>query len=538
MFFEIQDKSLAARIGRIYTRAGYLETPALFPVIKVEYNPEIMNHIKRLKFRSIITNAYLLWKKFSKKPIDVHEYLQFNGTIMTDSGGYQVLKYGDVKIKPKESIEYQIKIKSDIGVILDYPTGLSTDEEFVKKSVYLTLRRASYARKYLENSEMIIVAPIQGGIFLELLEYCAKKMKEMGYEMFAIGSPTGLMEKYRYADVLKMVLTVKKIIGNAKPIHLFGAGHPMFFPFIVACGIDTFDSAAYSIYARDGRYLTRERTYRLEEMTYFPCDCDVCRKLEPDDLKSLDPKTRTELLEKHNLHVSMEEIKNIKLHIKEGTLWNYLEQKARAHPFLYEAFMYMKEHIDYFVERDVLTKVNISGIFFFDPYSSLHPALVAYHKRFLKNVHYNEEEILIILPFIEEKPFGRSNIMKRMRNEFSRDLDPKVMNRLRILFVGYPYIMIPLELSETYPVSQWEGSISSFPFKKYLNIFIKEFFSKNKFKKVIIFIDKSTNNLIEKIENELNKNYKVNILKILIKNDIISTILNNKHTILNFILNN
>jgi len=69
-------------------------------------------------------------------------------------------------------------------------------------------------------------------------------MKKLDYPIYAIGSPTGLMEKYEYSKVLKMILVVKSILGPQYPIHLFGAGHPMFFPFIVALGIDSFDSAA------------------------------------------------------------------------------------------------------------------------------------------------------------------------------------------------------------------------------------------------------------------------------------------------------
>ena len=156
MFFEIIDKSLLGRIGRIYTKSGYFETPALFPVIKVDFNQDIISHIKKLNYRTIITNAYLLWKKLNKEVVDIHQYFNFSNVIMTDSGGYQVLKYKDIEITPKESLIYQFKIKSDIGVILDYPTGLSQDINFAKKSVILTLRRANYAKRFLKESNILL----------------------------------------------------------------------------------------------------------------------------------------------------------------------------------------------------------------------------------------------------------------------------------------------------------------------------------------------------------------------------------------------
>ncbi|HLI45887.1 MAG TPA: tRNA guanosine(15) transglycosylase TgtA [Geobacterales bacterium] len=535
MFFEILDKSLAARIGKIYTKSGYLETPALFPVIKVDFNPEIINHIKKLNFKSVITNAYLLWKKLKGDIVDIHEYLNFKNIIMTDSGGYQVLKYGDVSIRPKESLEYQIKIKSDIGVILDYPTGLSRDIEFVKKSVSLTLRRANFARRYLNNSETIIVAPIQGGTNYNLLKYCARRMKEMGYEMFALGSPTGLMEKYRYVDVLKMIMTVKSIVGDAAPLHLFGAGHPMIFPFIVACGIDTFDSAAYSLYAKDGRYLTRDRTYRLEDLSYLPCNCEVCRRMDPKDFLSLDLNKRIELLEKHNLNVSLEEIKHVKLHIKEGTLWNYLEQKARAHPSLYEAFMLMKGELEYFAEREPFTKVNIAGIFFFDPYSAIHPTLISYHRRLLETYFVNDEETLVIFPFLEEKPFSRSHFMKRFKDDLIKELGHAAIDRIRIAFIGYPFIFIPFELSEIYPASQWEGWIKNYPERKYLSKFLSGLLSKIKTKNFILFEDGRTKNLIKKIEDLIRAKGTADILKIYIKKDLNSAYLENMVSIMDFL---
>lgn len=530
MFFEILDKSLAARIGRLYTKDGYIETPSLFPVVKTEYDPDIINHIRRLGGRNIITNAYLLWKKTKGEKIKIHDYFNFKGVIMTDSGGYQVLKYGDVEIKPKTSLIYQLEIGSDIGVILDYPTGLTRDLEQAKKSVTLTLRRARYARKIVSDSDMILVAPIQGGTFLDLLEKCAKKMKDMGYEMFAIGSPTGLMERYMYKEVLKMILTVKKVLGNAKPIHLFGAGHPMFFPFIVALGIDTFDSAAYSLYARDGRYMTRTRTYKIEEMSYLPCNCEVCRRLDLAEFKTLEEKVRISLIEKHNLYVSLEEMKHIKLHIKEGTLWNYLEEKARAHPSLYEALNFLKENIDFLENYNPFSKINISGVFFFDPYSAISPEVLSYHKRLSMNYKIEKNSIVIFLPFLDEKPFSRSKITSYLKDIVS--LKKEILNRLYIIFVGYPFILIPLELAEVFPASQWEGTLNDFPIKEKIDEILDSVLSE--LEKAIIFVVEDQKELFDKIEDKLREKSS-KILRIKIEKNLFYSINNNKSKIIDFL---
>ncbi len=536
MFFEINDKTLASRIGKIYTKSGFIETPALLPVVKVDYDPELLSYIKKIGFRAIITNAYLFWKKFRGKVMDLHDYFNFKGVIMTDSGGYQVLKYGDVEITPKTALLYQFKIKSDIGVILDYPTGLSRDPAFIAKSVSLTLRRARYAVSFMGKTDTIIVAPIQGGLNKNLLVKCARKMKEMGYEMFAIGSPTGLMEKYRYKEVLQMILLVKNELGSSKPIHLFGAGHPMFFPFIVALGIDTFDSAAYSIYARSGRYLTRDRTYKLEELPYLPCNCDVCRRYDVKDLKELDLKQRISLLEKHNLYVSLEEIKQIKLHIKEGTLWNYLEEKARAHPSLYEAFVFMKKNLDFLIKENPFSKINLSGIFFYDPYSAIHPEVFSYVDNLIKNYRLDEGCIAIFLPFTKEKPFSRSQEAYLLKELILRNIKEKeLVNRIYVFFTGYPFIIVPYELSETFPTSQWEGNLDHFPLRSIIDKVFSGLFFNVKLDKSIIFLDDEYNTLFKRLEKYINKSCN-NILKIPIKKSLSYTIKENKQKVLDFIL--
>lgn len=96
-------------------------------------------------------------------------------------------------------------------------------------------------------------------------------------------------------------------------------------------GIDLFDSASYVLYARDDRVILRDRTARLSEIKVdrIPCNCPpVCRKYTVRDLMSMNKAERERLLAIHNLYVLWEEIQEIKARIKEGTLWEYLEEKA------------------------------------------------------------------------------------------------------------------------------------------------------------------------------------------------------------------
>ncbi|WP_054853991.1 tRNA-guanine transglycosylase [Vulcanisaeta distributa] len=199
-----------------------------------------------------------------------------------------------------------------------------------------TLRRARAAlvkaKVWDPEHRMLIVGPVQGGDKLDILSYSATKMGELNFDIYAIGSPTTLLEEYDFSTIMRMIAVVKERLPPGKPVHLFGgAGHPLILPFAVAMGIDLFDSASYVLYARDDRIILRDRTVRLSEVKVdrIPCNCPpVCRKYSVKELTSMNKAERERLLAIHNLYVLWEEIQEIKARIKEGTLWEYLEEKA------------------------------------------------------------------------------------------------------------------------------------------------------------------------------------------------------------------
>ncbi|MEM4733315.1 MAG: tRNA-guanine transglycosylase, partial [Candidatus Bathyarchaeia archaeon] len=145
MCFEVKEKDMLARIGKLKTKSGTLETPLLFPVINP--NIQLVSSRKLLEnfgFEAIITNAYILKKRFQNKPIELglHKFLDFPGSIMTDSGAYQILVYGNVDVSQAEIVEYQERIGSDIATILDIPTGWRITRSQAEKTVEETLQRA------------------------------------------------------------------------------------------------------------------------------------------------------------------------------------------------------------------------------------------------------------------------------------------------------------------------------------------------------------------------------------------------------------
>jgi len=145
MAFEIKERDLLARIGRLKTKSGIVETPLLFPVVNPSIQPISPKKIGEVfGCEALITNAYILKKRFQKAPVEkgLHKFLDYNGVVMTDSGAYQILRYGDIEITPREIIQYQEKIDTDIATILDHPTGLKVTKKHAEKTVNTTTKNA------------------------------------------------------------------------------------------------------------------------------------------------------------------------------------------------------------------------------------------------------------------------------------------------------------------------------------------------------------------------------------------------------------
>lgn len=190
-----------------------------------------------------------------------------------------------------------------------------------------------------------------GRVHLDLvLRSAAEASRIEGYSMYAIGSPVTVLEKYGFSKIVDMVAVAKSVLPLDKPVHLFGGGHPLIIPLMVALGVDTFDSASYILYARDGRYMTEEGTYRITDLEYLPCECEVCSRYTPKELMGLEEKEKTKMLAIHNLHVINREVKRVKTALKEGRLWELIEERARTHPSLREALNTLIKYVDW-IER-------------------------------------------------------------------------------------------------------------------------------------------------------------------------------------------
>ncbi|MCL7416383.1 MAG: tRNA guanosine(15) transglycosylase TgtA [Halalkalicoccus sp.] len=380
--FEARDWDAAGRIGRLSVpRAGVtVETPTIMPVV----NPHIQtipprDLADRFGAEILITNSYILHGSDDLREDalekGLHDLLEFPGAIMTDSGSFQLSEYGEIDVTSAEILDFQREIGSDIATPVDIPTPPDAPRETAEIELETTQERLDAAAEF-SSGKMLVSAPVQGSTYTDLRESAGEHAAETGLDVFPVGAVVPLMNEYRYGEMIDVVAAAKRGLGPAAPVHLFGAGHPMMFALAVAAGCDLFDSAAYAIYARDGRYLTVRGTEHLSDIEYFPCSCPVCAEFSPAEVENHDETER--LLSEHNLHVSFGEIRRIKQAIRSGTLLELVETRARGHPAMLDGYRALLAHTDQLERTDPASKTTF---FYLSSESARRPEVLRHHRR-------------------------------------------------------------------------------------------------------------------------------------------------------------
>jgi len=449
MSFQVHAKDLLGRVGTLRTKSGAFSTPHMFPVLDPYYQILDPSFFQNAGIGAVMTNAYLLKRgQRSSEPTDVHTIVRFNQSVATDSGAYQILEYGEVGVKPDEIIRYQERINTDIGVILDVPTGFRSDPSRARWTVDETVRRADQALASMTRKDILWMGPVQGGVHLREVERSAAEMSKRDFPIYALGSPTELMESQRYDVLAEMIVAAKKVLPRSKPLHLFGAGHPVLFPFLVALGCDLFDSAAYALYARAGRYLTSEGTQLLGDTTEFVCSCPACVDTTPWEVLEAEPKERETRLVQHNLWACFSELRRIREAIRKGRLWELLETRARAHPSLMDCFERVRKHSALLEASTPIVKPH--GIFHLSSSSEARPEALTYRSRLSRSVE-EKGRFVLVLPGRWRRPFHEDPRYQVVAKSF--DDSPNVS----ICFYSPSWGPVPIELDETFPIAQTEG---------------------------------------------------------------------------------
>ncbi len=385
LVFRVRKSDASARLSDLKTKSGTLTLPEFFPV----YNPNkpvvTPKEMKEMGIRALITNSYIIYKSEELRrralELGIHSLLGFDGIVMTDSGAYQIYRYGDVEISNREILEFQHAIGSDIGSILDVPMSSEISRAEAEKGVMRTLKNAEEWSELKDGLKGTLwVGTPQGSIHTDLVEYSSRRIRELDFDYNGVGSLKVALERYDFTLQAKHFLLVRSILKSGKPFHFWGIGHPSTFAFFAALGADSFDSAAYALYAEQGRYMTPHGTLQLEDIEEFPCSCPVCTRYTPKEVRELPREDRTRLIARHNLNVSISEIRKVREAIRGEWLWELVQERARFHPKLYAALEYvLKNWGDLLEVREPFSKS--SGLQYSGPETFFRPEVVRARER-------------------------------------------------------------------------------------------------------------------------------------------------------------
>jgi len=442
--FEVLERDGLARLGRLPTPHGSLETPALLPVVHpdpVRQSCRPSEMARRWGVRAVITSAYITWRtpplRESAERGGIHRLLDFDGVVMTDSGAFQQHAYGSVEVGPEEILDFQNRIGSDIATVLDVFTEPDATQDEAAAALRATVDRARKARAARPG---LLAVPVQGGAFPELRAGSAAEASALG-DVLAVGGVVPLLEQYRFGELASALAAARPALTPGAAVHLFGTGHPMTFAFAALFGIDLFDSSAYHKFARRGKLLFPEGTVDLASIREATCHCALCAEHPLPEVASWPTEPREAALARHNLLVSMEEVGRVRQAIRDGTLWELAERRAVSHPALRAGLDAATAHNEIFwaTEPESRRAFRETG-----PWSAHRPAVVRFRTRL-------DAYAVGLAP-------ARSVPRVPLREEYLARIPTQDRSGAGIEWaVPTPFGEVPLELTELYPVGPYLG---------------------------------------------------------------------------------
>ena len=344
MKFELDKTSGRARRGRMQFERGTVETPAFMPVGTLGtvkgMTPE---EVKDTGAQICLGNTFHLMLRPGTQIIqqhgDLHDFMNWDKPILTDSGGFQVFSLGELRkiteegvtfrspingekilLTPEKSMQVQRELGSDIVMIFDECTVYPASYEEAKRSMMLSLRWAKRSKKAHQGASSAIFGIVQGGMYPELRDISLAGICEIGFDGYAIGGLSVGESKKELFEVLENV-AVK--LPSDRPRYLMGVGTPMDVLDAVTLGVDMFDCVLPTRNARNGYLFTSNGELKLRNSRHrnsdLPvdesCSCYTCLHHSRGYLHHLDRCNEmlgSTLNTIHNLHFYQQHMKNIR----------------------------------------------------------------------------------------------------------------------------------------------------------------------------------------------------------------------------------
>ncbi len=347
-----------ARLGRITTRHGNIETPVFMPVGTYGAVKTLSpSALRELDAQIILSNTYHLMERpgieIIKKHGGLHNFMSWERPILTDSGGYQVFSLAKNRLISEEGVEFnsplngdsiflspeicmelQLNFGVDIAMVLDECTPFPVKKEIAEASMLLSMRWAQRCRDSFSSEESGLFGIIQGGVFKDLREESLEKLTSIGFEGYAIG---GLSVGETVEEMFQVVDFISPIMPKNQPRYLMGVGTPMDILRSVLSGIDMFDCVIPTRHARNGYLYTSEGVVKLRnahnrdslEPLDSNCTCYTCKNFTKSYLFHLD-KTKevlgSTLNTIHNVHFYLNLMKEIRNSIKQDKFEAFVDK--------------------------------------------------------------------------------------------------------------------------------------------------------------------------------------------------------------------
>jgi len=329
-----KDPGSAARCGRLHTARGVVHTPVFMPVgTQATVKSLTPEDVAGMGFEIILGNTYHLNERPGSDLIErmggLHRFMNWKGSILTDSGGFQVWSLADLNkitdegvtfkshldgskqfMGPVESMRIQRELGSDIAMLFDECIPFPATPDYAEKAVARTLRWAAVCREQPRAPGQIQFAIVQGGAFAELRGHCAAELVKIGFDGYAIG---GVSVGEPDELILPGVEASVKHLPEDKARYLMGVGLLDQMLESIARGVDMFDCVLPTRIARNGSAVTRRGRYAVRNARWKEdpgpiepgCACYTCRNHSRAYLRHLincDELLAYRLLTLHNLH--------------------------------------------------------------------------------------------------------------------------------------------------------------------------------------------------------------------------------------------
>ena len=358
--FELITQNDKARLGKITTPRGIIDTPVFMPVgtqgtVKGIFTDDIL----RTKTQIILGNTYHLLLRPGIKILEkfngLHNFMNWNKPILTDSGGYQIMslsKFNKIDLKmgaiftshldgkkiilsPEKSIQVQKSINSDIIMVLDECPKLTTDKKVLSKAIDVSTHWANRSKTEFGNDKSkALFGIVQGGLFKDLRIESIEKLIEIDFNGYAMG---GLAVGEKQSDMFKILNETTDYLPKDKPRYLMGVGTPSDILGAVNEGIDMFDCVMPTRSGRTGLAFTWQGKVNLKNSKYqndkMPLDenCEIkeLNKYSKGYLNHLiksNEMMASMLISLHNIYFYQQFMGEIQKNIKNGTFQSFYKK--------------------------------------------------------------------------------------------------------------------------------------------------------------------------------------------------------------------